>query len=443
MLLHRFIMNATTNPLLIDHKNHDRLDNRKRNLHFVTSRLNSQRRAKAKNATSSYYGVFWSKLCNKWIASCAGYHIGLFQIAEWAAYAYDMYVLEVFGDTGQTNGLQKPKDFIMPKKNMPKYVQVDGKDIRGLTINRHSEGISYMVRWTNKATGKTYCKAYRDLQEAFHAHAETHRPLPKTNINIERNQNGIAVLPCTGSFGVLVDDDVYLKYHSQKCWLGAGGYPAIAIGRKPKPLHRIIMKTKTGEICDHKNRKRMDARRNNLRNVSADINSHNRTVSKSKISSSYMGVFKTNDDNAKYMAQVIKDGKLHHGGTYIDEKVAAFAADMLYQELFGEDARQNNIPLDAEYIFKDRRAIKCSDIQKYDIQPSKYSSNRHIAKSKKGSRFMGVYFKQNRYVVEMFKNKTRYYGGRYQDENVAAFAAEYACKRTSRKQCTPKSCTAQ
>ncbi len=43
MLLHRFLMNATIKSLPMDHKNHDMLDNRKTNLHFVTAALNAQR----------------------------------------------------------------------------------------------------------------------------------------------------------------------------------------------------------------------------------------------------------------------------------------------------------------------------------------------------------------------------------------------------------------
>ncbi len=174
-------------------------------------------------------------------------------------------------------------------------------------------------------------------------HKATRKPeLSTRTIVIQRNSDGVAILPCLRTLGVLVDDDVYLKYVSQKCWLSSPDYPTISQKRKPVVLHRVIMNAKPGEVWDHKNQNKMDARRQNLEKVTMRIVNHNKPVSKSKKSSTFMGVFKTTGD-LYFEVRIVKDGISHTGGRYLDEHVAAFAADQLSLEL---------------YIFKDRKAIR-------------------------------------------------------------------------------------
>jgi hypothetical protein len=65
-LLHRFIMNYT-GELIIDHKNNNKLDNRKENLRIATYEQNAQNQSKRINTTSQYLGVNFES--NKWKAS--------------------------------------------------------------------------------------------------------------------------------------------------------------------------------------------------------------------------------------------------------------------------------------------------------------------------------------------------------------------------------------
>ncbi len=53
---------------LIDHKDHDKANNKWDNLRKVTSAENSQNRSKSKNNTSGYTGVHWNKKIKKWTA---------------------------------------------------------------------------------------------------------------------------------------------------------------------------------------------------------------------------------------------------------------------------------------------------------------------------------------------------------------------------------------
>ena len=67
ILLHRLIM-APDNDMVVDHINHDRLDNRKENLRICSTRQNTMNQDVSKNNTSGITGVGWDKSSNKWIA---------------------------------------------------------------------------------------------------------------------------------------------------------------------------------------------------------------------------------------------------------------------------------------------------------------------------------------------------------------------------------------
>lgn len=62
--LHRYITNCPKNKV-IDHINHNTLDNRKFNLRICTRIENNRNK---KNNTSGHVGVYWDKTKNKWTA---------------------------------------------------------------------------------------------------------------------------------------------------------------------------------------------------------------------------------------------------------------------------------------------------------------------------------------------------------------------------------------
>jgi hypothetical protein len=65
VMMHRVIMRAEKGTLL-DHKNHDRLDNRKTNLRFCTKTQNNLNRPKRRDNTSGSKNVYWSKANQRW-----------------------------------------------------------------------------------------------------------------------------------------------------------------------------------------------------------------------------------------------------------------------------------------------------------------------------------------------------------------------------------------
>ncbi|MBN1804000.1 MAG: hypothetical protein JW837_01995 [Sedimentisphaerales bacterium] len=92
--MHRLILDPP-HPLVVDHINHNGLDNRKANLRPATKSQNCINKPlkKKKNAHSKYIGVTWQKSINKWQAQirAKGAHrvIGYFDNETDAAHAYD------------------------------------------------------------------------------------------------------------------------------------------------------------------------------------------------------------------------------------------------------------------------------------------------------------------------------------------------------------------
>ena len=64
--LHRFIMNAPEDKV-VDHINHNKLDNRKCNLRVCTQSQNTMNSSLRSDNTSGYTGVYWYKSRSKWL----------------------------------------------------------------------------------------------------------------------------------------------------------------------------------------------------------------------------------------------------------------------------------------------------------------------------------------------------------------------------------------
>lgn len=91
IMMHRLILGEPKDGV-IDHKNRDRIDNRRENLHIVTPQENSLNTGLRNTNTSGYKGVSWSRAANKWGARITrngeSKHLGLFSNIEDAAEAY-------------------------------------------------------------------------------------------------------------------------------------------------------------------------------------------------------------------------------------------------------------------------------------------------------------------------------------------------------------------
>lgn len=68
LLHHLIILNKTKKGMVIDHINRNKLDNRKINLRYVSSRINARNTKVHSHNTSGVKGVFFSKKDNRWVA---------------------------------------------------------------------------------------------------------------------------------------------------------------------------------------------------------------------------------------------------------------------------------------------------------------------------------------------------------------------------------------
>jgi hypothetical protein len=105
--MHRQILNAPADKL-VDHINHNGLDNRRANLRIVTNMQNSWNKRKQKGDYSSRYkGVSWARRIGKWHTEiyCNGskIFIGYFDDQVAAAKAYDAKAADLYGEYASLN----------------------------------------------------------------------------------------------------------------------------------------------------------------------------------------------------------------------------------------------------------------------------------------------------------------------------------------------------
>lgn len=92
--MHRELLSVPAG-LMVDHKNHNTLDNRRENLRICTQFENQHNQQATRGGSSKYKGITWVKKSKKWrtMITTYGYakHLGLFNNEEEAAMAYDYY----------------------------------------------------------------------------------------------------------------------------------------------------------------------------------------------------------------------------------------------------------------------------------------------------------------------------------------------------------------
>jgi len=104
--IHRLIMNCPSG-MIVDHINHNGLDNRKENLRICNNKQNRINSLKHKELTSKYKGVYFEKIKRKYRADIRIdkklKFIGLFKNEIDAAEAYNQAALKHFGQFANLN----------------------------------------------------------------------------------------------------------------------------------------------------------------------------------------------------------------------------------------------------------------------------------------------------------------------------------------------------
>lgn len=103
LLLHRLICAGS----VIDHKDGNVLNNRKKNLRGCSTAENACNTQKYKQNTSGFKGVSWHKHVNRFAAQIGSsnkkIHLGYFDTAEEAASAYNKAALKYHGEFARLN----------------------------------------------------------------------------------------------------------------------------------------------------------------------------------------------------------------------------------------------------------------------------------------------------------------------------------------------------
>ncbi len=99
--MHRYIMKAPGH-LVVDHIDHNGLNNTKSNLRLCTTAQNNRNAALSFSSTSRYKGVHWNRGAKKWAAkiklNAKSHHLGYFTDEIAAARAYDEKAKELHGE---------------------------------------------------------------------------------------------------------------------------------------------------------------------------------------------------------------------------------------------------------------------------------------------------------------------------------------------------------
>lgn len=100
--IHRLIMGVTDKNIVVDHINHNGLDNRKSNLRICTSGQNTCNCLTSKNNKSGHKGVYWSKERKKWCAQISINNktkgLGRYDTIEEAIEACEKAAKEYYGE---------------------------------------------------------------------------------------------------------------------------------------------------------------------------------------------------------------------------------------------------------------------------------------------------------------------------------------------------------
>jgi len=108
--MHREIMHASPG-YMVDHINHDTLDNRRENLRLCTNTENACNRRKTRG-TSQYKGVYRSCIYSCWEASIQvngrSIYLGRFTDERDAARAYNVAALKYHGTFACLNDIEEP-----------------------------------------------------------------------------------------------------------------------------------------------------------------------------------------------------------------------------------------------------------------------------------------------------------------------------------------------
>lgn len=142
VMLHRLVVGVTDRRINVDHKNRNKLDNRRSNLRVATVAQNAWNRKASSRSSTGYRGVTPCRATGKWrahiMANGVRRSLGRFRTAKDAAKAWDKMATELYGGFACLNFPNTDYSVYQPKddthKKTSKYVGVSWDKTNGVWV---------------------------------------------------------------------------------------------------------------------------------------------------------------------------------------------------------------------------------------------------------------------------------------------------------------------
>ena len=339
---------------VIDHRNGNKLDNRRENLKFSTYAQNAQNKEKMEGCTSEYIGVHLDPN-GQWRAFISNdgemEYLGAFADERFAAKMYDIHRINTLGPDCKTNNTLKPYEIEWIVKNgiPPGYEKAEKNRDLPTNIKLTASG---SFQYNKMRKGVNYNKTFKTLDEAieYKEMMEKQWSIKESDAEkiraseITRNSQGIAVVYATSKdikYEIMVDDHMWPELSKMNWHLNDQKYAITAKVDGVYSMHRYIWLKCKGEIpegksIDHiKSNMKLDNRMSNLRPADPSLQIHNQLKKRSSLDK-YRGIqFRW----PKYVAII---GHTRYG-KYDRAEDAAQRANEEYAKIYGENATLNVI----------------------------------------------------------------------------------------------------
>lgn len=137
------------------------------------------------------------------------------------------------------------------------------------------------------------------------------------------------------------DHNIYEKVKNLKWHKNPDGYVVTYQNKKYTQMAYFVLNVPKGLIADHKNRNKLDNRKQNLRVCTCLESTRNRGLPKNN-TSGYIGLTFVRDIK-KWLAQIWVNGKSVNLGYFTNKEEAAYVRDLKAKEVYGEFAVLNNV----------------------------------------------------------------------------------------------------